>query len=204
MLSIIEQGGFIMYPLIFMSTISLAIFMERAYLLYLFNKKYRLHFDNLISLVKEGKVNEAKGLTQTLPSVIRDTVLLILTPQSSEDTLRSELDIKMQTSRLEMKKRVWILGTVASASPFIGLFGTVVGIIKSFKSIAISGKGGFSVVAQGLSEALIATASGIFVAVMALIFFNIFNGMFNSIFVHYKIKVTLLINSVLTGVQKGE
>jgi biopolymer transport protein ExbB len=84
-----------------------------------------------------------------------------------------------------LKKHLWILGTVASSAPFIGLLGTVVGIIKSFESMAIAGTGGFAVVAAGISEALVATALGLAVAIVALIFYNYFqtrianvNGLF--------------------------
>jgi biopolymer transport protein ExbB len=71
-----------------------------------------------------------------------------------------------------LKRGLWILGTVASASPFIGLFGTVIGILESFQEMAQSGKGGFTVVAAGISGALVATAAGIVVAVIAVMAFN--------------------------------
>ncbi len=57
-------------------------------------------------------------------------------------------------------------------APFIGLFGTVVGIIKSFHQMAVTGSGGFTVVAAGISEALIATAAGLVVAVLAIVAYN--------------------------------
>src|SRR5262249_61933429 len=75
---------------------------------------------------------------------------------------------------LKLKKNLWILGTVASSAPFIGLLGTVVGIIKSFENMAVVGTGGFSVVAAGISEALVATALGLGVATIALVFYNYF------------------------------
>ena len=74
----------------------------------------------------------------------------------------------------QMKRPLWLLGTVASSAPFIGLFGTVIGIIKAFHSMAIMGSGGFAVVAGGISEALVATALGLGVAIIALIFYNYF------------------------------
>ena len=80
-----------------------------------------------------------------------------------------------------LKRSLWILGTIASSAPFIGLFGTVVGIIKSFESIASSGQGGFAIVAAGLSEALIATAAGILVAVMAVVLYNYFQTKLSTI-----------------------
>ena len=65
-----------------------------------------------------------------------------------------------------------ITGTIASAAPFIGLAGTVVGILRAFNEMARKGAGGFTVVAAGISEALVATAAGIVVAVVAVIAFN--------------------------------
>src|SRR5437870_13889754 len=61
---------------------------------------------------------------------------------------------------------------VASSAPFIGLLGTVVGIIKSFESMAVAGTGGFAVVAAGISEALVATALGLGIAIIAVMFYN--------------------------------
>jgi biopolymer transport protein ExbB len=67
---------------------------------------------------------------------------------------------------------LWILGTIGSSAPFIGLFGTVVGIMRAFHAMRLTGTGGFGVVAGGISEALIATALGIAVGIVSLIFYN--------------------------------
>jgi biopolymer transport protein ExbB len=74
-----------------------------------------------------------------------------------------------------LKGGIWVLGTVGVSAPFIGLLGTVIGIIKSFHSMAIAGSGGFAVVAGGISEALVATALGLAVAIVAVIFYNYFH-----------------------------
>ena len=93
---------------------------------------------------------------------------------------------RLKETQLGMKKYLWLLGTIGSSAPFIGLFGTVVGIIKSFESIAASGKSGFAVVAGGLGEALIATAAGIIVAVVAVVFYNYFQQRFSDLNVEVK------------------
>jgi len=67
---------------------------------------------------------------------------------------------------------LWMLGTIGSAAPFIGLFGTVMGIIRAFHHMAIAGTGGFAVVAGGISEALIATALGLAIGIISLVFYN--------------------------------
>ena len=83
-------------------------------------------------------------------------------------TIRAELSLKL-------KRGIWIIGTVGSLAPFVGLFGTVIGIIRAFSTMAEAGETGFEVVAMSLSEALIATAAGLGVAIVALLLFNYLN-----------------------------
>src|SRR6266853_6463208 len=75
-----------------------------------------------------------------------------------------------------LRAPLWVLGTLGAVMPFVGLFGTVVGILGSFRSMAAAGTGGFAVVASGISEALITTAGGIAVAVEAVVFYNYFQA----------------------------
>jgi biopolymer transport protein TolQ len=75
---------------------------------------------------------------------------------------------------LRLEGRLAFLATVGSASPFVGLFGTVVGIINAFVSIGVTGSAGLETVAPGIAEALIATAIGLFAAIPATIFYNAF------------------------------
>ena len=75
----------------------------------------------------------------------------------------------------KMEQGLVILGTLGNNAPFIGLFGTVIGIIKAFHDLSMNPDGGPSVVMSGISEALVATAIGILVAIPAVIAFNFFN-----------------------------
>ena len=75
---------------------------------------------------------------------------------------------------LRLESRLPLLATVGSATPFVGLFGTVIGIINAFTGIGASGSASLAVVAPGIAEALIATAVGLFAAIPATIFYNIF------------------------------
>ncbi len=84
------------------------------------------------------------------------------------------LDRAVSLTSAEMKKGTGGLATIGSAAPFIGLFGTVVGIMNAFQGIAQSGSGGLASVSAGISEALITTAFGILVAVPAVMAFNYF------------------------------
>jgi biopolymer transport protein TolQ len=76
----------------------------------------------------------------------------------------------------KLEHRVTFLATTASITPFIGLFGTVWGIVTSFQGIANSGSAGLSVVAPGIAEALVATAAGLFAAIPAVYFYNHFTN----------------------------
>jgi biopolymer transport protein ExbB len=76
--------------------------------------------------------------------------------------------------KLKMERYLNILGTMGNIAPFIGLFGTVVGIIRAFGDLAVSGSGGPSVVAAGIAEALITTAAGLLVAIPAVVSYNYF------------------------------
>ena len=78
-----------------------------------------------------------------------------------------------------MEKRLLVLATVGSAGPFIGLFGTVVGIMTSFQSIAASQNTSLAVVAPGIAESLFATAIGLVAAILATIFYNKFTNEVN-------------------------
>ena len=96
-----------------------------------------------------------------------------------ENVAVEDYDRVLATMRAEasadLRKGIWMVGTVGSLAPFVGLFGTVVGIIRAFGDLAGGEGGGFSVVASSLSEALVATAAGLAVAIVALSFFNYLN-----------------------------
>jgi biopolymer transport protein ExbB len=96
----------------------------------------------------------------------------------------------------KLKKHLWILGTVASSAPFIGLLGTVVGIIKAFESMAVAGTGGFAVVAAGISEALVATALGLAVAIIAVIFYNYFQTRISTLNGLFRIQVAKILQQM--------
>lgn len=93
-------------------------------------------------------------------------------PAAVEEVIESRLILE----RLNLEKRLIILGTLGNNAPFLGLFGTVLGIIKAFNDLAVTGSSGVSVVMAGISSALIATALGILVAIPAVIANNWFQS----------------------------
>ncbi len=97
-------------------------------------------------------------------------------PGDSLEVVTSALDNAKEEALIEMKRGLGLLATIGSTAPFIGLFGTVVGIINAFRGIAANGSGGMAAVSGGIAEALVATALGIFVAIPAVVAFNQFTG----------------------------
>lgn len=121
-------------------------------------------------------------------------ILLALERQSAKDErVRGRWLEAIERRRVlmnqELRQGLWILGTIGSSAPFIGLFGTVVGILRSFQEMARTGAGGFAVVAAGISEALIATAAGIVVAVVAVMAYNAFQTRCASLILLIKIQM---------------
>src|SRR6266704_2556265 len=97
-------------------------------------------------------------------------------PVASLELVTSALRDSISETLIQLKRGLGFLATIGSTAPFIGLFGTVVGIINAFRSIAATGSGGMSVVSGGIAEALVSTALGIFVAIPAVVAFNHFTG----------------------------
>ena len=92
----------------------------------------------------------------------------------------SAMEREAKSRLLKLERRLPLLASIASIAPFLGLFGTVLGIIRAFKDLALANAGGAAVVSQGIAEALIATAAGLFVAITAVFIFNTFQARLNT------------------------
>jgi len=93
-------------------------------------------------------------------------------PQAVVELVRRELARKQEESATDIRRGLSVLASVGSVAPFVGLLGTVVGIIAAFSKISITGSGGLGSVAGGISEALIVTALGLLIAIPAVLIFN--------------------------------
>lgn len=186
-LNLFEQGGFIMYLLLICSILVWAVAFEKWLFLGKFIKQSSLLNEKAEILIKSGKINEAKGLCHNVHPLISAPYLAAFeSDELSKENFDQRLGRRLVETQHGLKRFLWILGTIGSSAPFIGLFGTVLGIIKSFNDISISGKSGFAVVSAGLSEALIATAAGIIVAVIAVMFYNFFQTRLQTVNLHFR------------------
>ena len=171
-IQIFKQGGFIMWPLLIFSVAIWVITIHKILYLIKFQKDSRHFLNEATRIVQSQKLHEMEYLYKNCPEVIAKAHYAIFDEALSREDYEQRLHRRLDETNSDLKKNLWMLGTIASSAPFVGLFGTVWGIMESFKQIGSSGKAGFSVVAGSISEALIATGSGILVAVIAVMFYN--------------------------------
>jgi len=122
-------------------------------------------------------------------------------PVASLELVTSALRDSMSETLVQLKAGLGFLATIGSTSPFIGLFGTVAGIINAFRNIAATGSGGMSVVSGGIAEALVTTALGIFVAIPAVAAFNYFTGKIENFHIEMNRASTKLVNRLFKAPQ---
>jgi biopolymer transport protein ExbB len=188
LIDIVHKGAIATYPLILMSIISVTVVLERLWSLKNISSMTLRVTESLVEPIKKGQRDLAIAICKQNSQCPAGRIFLnVLEREGTQrlETANAFAAEAMFEETQKLRKHLWILGTVASSAPFIGLLGTVVGIIKSFESMAIAGTGGFAVVAAGISEALVATALGLAVAIVAVIFYNYFqtrianlNGLF--------------------------
>ncbi len=186
-----------MVPLLIGSLLIWAVAIEKILFLNHFKKQYKQLHEKAAQLIALKNFNEAKGLCHNAHPLIGAPYLSAFQKREMKlDEWEGRLERRFTETRQGLKRFLWILGTIASSAPFIGLYGTVVGIIKSFEEISRTGQSGFAVVAGGLSEALIATAAGILVAVMAVIFYNFFQTKISVISLEFRNSVADLADEI--------
>ena len=169
-------AGWVLWLLLALSVLSVAVMVERA--LYFGSRRMSNVFPRLLELCLSGDLKSAATLATTdsmEAEVVRAAAGVVEggTP-AVEKAVQSIIDRR----RLEYEKWLFVLGTLGNNAPFIGLFGTVLGIIRAFVDLAAANKSGGGTntasVMTGISEALVATAVGLLVAIPAVMAFNIF------------------------------
>jgi biopolymer transport protein ExbB len=176
MLQILSMGGFTMYVLLFCSVLSLAVIIDRLAEYAIKGRTRRGEFmERIREALKNRNLGSAIASCEGCKAPFAMVVLSGLKRAGREERHVSgvmERQIAVETTKLE--RLTSIVGTIGNTAVYIGLFGTVLGVIRAFRDISISGAGGMDVVIGGVSEALITTAAGLAVAVPAVIFYNYF------------------------------
>lgn len=186
--NLIRDEWVILSLLFFWSLAGLTVICERVYALWNVIGKSEAFKAKVIAALEGGDLAKASALCETSSAPLaevyeRGLKVFQKTPQKTAEAVASQRAAVV----LSFKRYLWALGTVGASAPFVGLFGTVVGILKAFQSMSVAGTGGFKVVSQGIAAALVATAAGLLVAIYAVIAYNYFVARVNGLAMQYKL-----------------
>jgi biopolymer transport protein ExbB len=178
--------------LVIMSMISFGVAIERIYTFSQARKQSKLYAPQVAKHLKEGRLKDAIAISSSKNyrySHLAKVVLAglqeyqfqqetgsQLSREDLVDTVRRAIQRASALTANDLKKGVASLATIGATAPFVGLLGTVVGIITAFQGIAATGSGGLGAVSAGISEALVETALGLVVAIPAVWFYNYLTG----------------------------
>lgn len=174
-LSLLQKGGITVVVLALLSVLSIAVTLERAWAFRRFRLTLDDSFNTLRKALTEGGLKAVDGFCRAKSSPLAAVIVSGLSRRGrGKEEVSEAMEIAGRRELLRLERRLGILGTIGSTAPFIGLFGTVLGIIRAFSDLAIAEGASPAAVADGIAEALIATAAGLFVAVPAVVAYNYF------------------------------
>jgi biopolymer transport protein ExbB len=180
------------FILVGMSMISFGVSIERYYTFYQARKQSKLYAPQVAKHLKDGRLKDALAVSQAKTyqySHLAKVVLAGLQEYQFQqdaggnlnrddilDTVRRAIQRATALTANDLKKGIPSLATIGATAPFVGLLGTVVGVINAFAGIGAQGSAGLGAVSAGISEALIETALGLVVAIPAVWLYNYFTG----------------------------
>src|SRR5215472_16823753 len=206
---------FVVVFLFIMSAYSIGVMIDRLMAFNAARKQSRALAPAVAGALREGKLDEAIKIADRykkshLAKVVVAGLQEFQAHQSSNDISGEEIEASKRALEraeaivhAELKRGVSGLSTIGSTAPFVGLFGTVVGIINAFKGISTEKSTGLGAVAGGISEALVTTAIGLFVAIPAVMMFNYFTGKIEAFDVEMGNSSSELIDYFLKRSQRG-
>jgi len=180
------------FILFFMSMWSFGVAIERVYTFTQARSQSKAYAPQVAKHLKDGRLKDAIALSSSKNfrySHLAKVVLAglqeyqfqqesggSLSREDLVDSVRRSIQRATALTQSDLKKGVNSLATIGTTAPFVGLLGTVVGVINAFAGIAATGSGGIGAVSAGISEALVETALGLVVAIPAVWFFNYLTG----------------------------
>jgi biopolymer transport protein ExbB len=169
---------FVFVMLIFASILALAVGMERGIVFKRnSNKKISRFADELIRLLRKRDLKAAADLAREFGDNVYTRFALFSIDHANDNAygLQDLMAGKILEEKIELEKRLTILNTLGNNAPFIGLLGTVLGVIKAFHGLGTLGSTGADVVMRSISRALLATAAGLFIAIPVVMVNNYFS-----------------------------
>lgn len=203
-MELVKAGGFLMWPIIACSVISMAIIIERFWSL----RRSRIAPEYLVAQVWQWAkmqhldAQRIKDLRAGSP-LGRVLAAGLLNRSHKREIMKESIEETGRHVAYSLERFLNTLGTIASISPLLGLLGTVIGMIKVFAVITAHGVGDASILAEGISEALLTTAAGLSVAIPTLIFHRYFQGKVNELVVTMEQEALKMVE-VLQGLRENE
>jgi len=184
LLNYLRLGGVTLAVIIACSFLALGVAIERLLTLWRISEASRTLGDIVTKHLLRGDLTAARSSAERSEAVASDIYLAGFARMERSQATPASIETAVERERtqlnLKLRRNLWVLGTIAATAPFVGLFGTVAGIMRSFKDLGLNveagGTGGTGAVMTGISEALIATAVGILVAVEAVVLYNYFQA----------------------------
>ncbi len=186
------MGKAVVLTLFIMSAWSIGVMIDRAIAFSAARKQSRAFAPAVAGALRENKLDEAIKIADRfrkshLAKVVVAGLQEFRAHQDSSEIPGEEIEASKRALErseaivhAELKRGISTLATIGSTAPFVGLFGTVIGIINAFRGIATEKSAGLGAVSAGISEALVTTAVGLFVAIPAVWMFNYFTGQLES------------------------
>ena len=193
---IISAGGFTIYVLILCSLISVAVIIER---MVYYNRRSQFSRIAILDQVRTEFISKniinAVGLCKNIDTPVARVVLAGLNLYGHDEKLITnamEREIIVETIKLE--RFIGIVGSIGGTAVYIGLLGTVIGIMRAFGDISRAGSGGMDVVTIGIAEALVCTAAGLLVAIPAVLSYNWFTRKIDNFVVDMELAASELVD----------
>ncbi|MGE5181938.1 MAG: MotA/TolQ/ExbB proton channel family protein [Acidobacteriota bacterium] len=186
---LMSHGGGAMWVVVAFSVIALAVGIERAIAQWKFVTRARQLGEVVTRCLARGALEEGRSACERSPSPVADVFLVGYERLGRAKPEHVTTAVHRERLRVnqDLRARLWMLGTIGATAPFVGLFGTVVGIMSAMGNFKADEEVKFTMVSGPISQALIVTAAGILVAVEAVILFNFFSQRANRIATEMKL-----------------
>lgn len=176
---IVRAGGVPLYVLLALSVYTIALIWERSRFFTRSMTGQKTFLDKVRAALEASDLQQALTLARQHKGLAGGVVAAALIGPTNREERKRSAQRAAERAVSKLLERVPLLGTIASTAPFIGLFGTVVGVMTAFKDLASAAGAGPGIVAIGISEALICTAAGLLVAIPAVWAYNWLNARAN-------------------------
>ncbi len=168
-----NSGGFVMYPLLILSLITLAIAVERFYYFRNNRKGSKTFFHGVYHAAAAKDWDVVRQLCSEFPSALSRVIEQGMAHDQSEAAMKSAFEDRMSMESISFHRYLDYLSAIVTIAPLLGLLGTVTGMIQTFS--VLDNGGGAAAITGGVGEALVATASGLCVAIIAFCFYTYFD-----------------------------